>query len=78
VTENLAQTTVDGWTFHVMVKASELLERFDAVLVVNKHQRASSSYSTIPEYVIRQRMPGSSCKNDFILCVPQVFLAGSV
>jgi hypothetical protein len=37
VTENWVQTTVDGWSFHVMVKASELLERFDVVLVVNRH-----------------------------------------
>jgi hypothetical protein len=37
VAENLVKTTVDGWTFHMMVKASELLERFDFVLVVNGH-----------------------------------------
>jgi hypothetical protein len=37
VAENWVQTTVDGWSFHVMVKASELLERFDVVLVANGH-----------------------------------------
>ena len=37
VAENWVQTTVDSWTFHVMVKASELLEHFDVVLVVNSH-----------------------------------------
>ena len=31
------ETAVDGWTSHVMVKASELLGSFDVVLVVNRH-----------------------------------------
>jgi hypothetical protein len=42
VTENLAQTTVDGWTFHVMVKASELLNMQSARECQTRHAKATS------------------------------------